>query len=47
MWDLIADTVGALTISLRGWWYMHRGERPFICVWIEKFIARNPGIFSR
>jgi len=47
MWDLIVDTVGALTISVLGWWYMHRGERSFIRVWIEKFIARNPGIFSR
>ena len=47
MWDLIVDTLGALTISLFGWWYMHRGERSFIRVWIEKFIAQNPEIFSR
>lgn len=47
MWDLIVDTLGALTISLFGWWYMHRGERWFMRVWIEKFIAQNPGIFSR
>ena len=47
MWDLIVDTLGALIISLFGWWYMHRGERWFMRVWIEKFIAQNPGIFSR
>lgn len=47
MWDLIVDAIGALTISLFGWWYMHRGERSFIRLWIEKFIAQNPGIFNR
>jgi uncharacterized membrane protein YjdF len=47
MWDLIVDTIGALTISLLGWWYMHRGEKSFIRRWIEKFIAQNPRIFIR
>jgi uncharacterized membrane protein YjdF len=45
MWDLIVDTIGALTISALGWWYMHRGARSFIEVWIQKFIARNPHLF--
>jgi hypothetical protein len=47
MWDLIVDMLGALTISLLGWWYMHRGEKSFISLWIEKFFAQNPRIFRR
>jgi uncharacterized membrane protein YjdF len=47
MWDLIVDTLGALAISLPGWWYMHHRKRSFVGAWIQKFIAQNPGIFSR
>jgi uncharacterized membrane protein YjdF len=46
MWDLIVDTLGALLISIFGWWYMRRGARSFIEVWIQKFIARNPALFK-
>ncbi len=45
MWDMVVDGVGALAISLLGWWYTKRGERSFIEAWIDKFIARNPRLF--
>lgn len=45
MWDLFVDTLGALVISLFGWWYMRDPAQSFIERWIEKFIARNPGLF--
>lgn len=47
MWDLIVDTLGALTISLSGWWFMQRPEEGFIQLWIQKFIDRNPGLFRQ
>jgi uncharacterized membrane protein YjdF len=46
MWDLLVDMLGALAISVYGWWYMHDPEQSFIERWIEKFIARNPGLFK-
>lgn len=45
MWDLIVDTIGALIISLLGWWHMHRRRSSFIDTWIRKFVARNPHMF--
>jgi uncharacterized membrane protein YjdF len=45
MWDLIVDTLGALVISVLGWWYTQRKERSFIEAWIRKFIERNPRLF--
>jgi uncharacterized membrane protein YjdF len=47
MWDLLVDMLGALAISFYGWWYMHDPQQSFIERWIEKFIARNPGLFKR
>lgn len=47
MWDLILDALGALIISLLGWWHMARGERSFIERWIRKFVTRNPALFRR
>jgi hypothetical protein len=47
MWDLFVDMLGALAISVYGWWYMHYPEKSFIERWIDKFIARNPGLFKR
>lgn len=47
MWDLIVDALGALTISLLGWWHMEHGTRSFIEAWIHKFVARNPRLFVR
>ncbi|MDZ7804638.1 hypothetical protein [Thiohalophilus sp.] len=46
MWDLIVDALGALLISVFGWWYMKRGERSFIVDWIGKFTDRNPRLFK-
>jgi len=45
MWDLLVDMLGALAISVYGWWYMNDPAQSFIERWIEKFIARNPGLF--
>lgn len=47
MWDLIVDILGALVISLLGWWYLAREESSFIQRWIRKFIDRNPRLFHR
>ncbi|WP_156762694.1 hypothetical protein [Woeseia oceani] len=45
MWDMIVNTVGAMLISLLGWWYMKRDRPSFIDAWIDKFIERNPDRF--
>jgi uncharacterized membrane protein YjdF len=45
MWDLIVDSLGALSVSVFGWWYMVRREHSFIEAWIRKFIERNPRLF--
>ncbi len=45
MWDLIVDTVGALTVAVLGWHQMRRKQPSFIDAWIQKFIARNPSMF--
>jgi len=45
MWDLIVDTLGALIISLSGWWYMRRGKRSLVEGAILKFIENNPRFF--
>jgi uncharacterized membrane protein YjdF len=47
MWDLFVDMLGALAISIYGWWYLNDPEQSFIERWIAKFIARNPGLFKR
>lgn len=47
MWDLIVDTLGALVISVFGWWYMVREEHSFIERWIKKFVQHNPHLFRR
>jgi hypothetical protein len=47
MWDLFVDMLAALAISFYGWWYMNDPAQSFIERWIEKFIARNPGLFTR
>ena len=46
MWDIIVNALGALAVSLFGWWYMHQREHSFIEVWIQKFIERNPRLFG-
>ncbi len=46
MWDLIVDTLGALIISLFGWWYMRQGKKSWIESGIREFIDRNPRFFG-
>lgn len=47
MWDLIVDSVGALALTLVGYWYMKRGMTSFIERWIQRFIDSNPRLFRR
>ncbi len=45
MWDLAVDTLGALLISLLGWWYLHRQRGSFMERWIAQLVASNPKLF--
>jgi hypothetical protein len=48
MVDLIVDTIGALVISLIGYYNLKVvGNTSFLERWIEAFIERNPHLFSR
>ena len=47
MWDLIVDTIGAVSIALLGWWRMVSKRRFFIDDWIRKFVDQNPRLFRR
>lgn len=47
MWDLIVDALGALVVSLFGWWYMNSDADSFIENWIRQFIEKNPRLFPR
>jgi len=47
MWDMIVNAIGALVISLTGWWYLKRRSHFFIKAMIQKFIKKNPKLFSR
>ncbi len=47
MWDLIVDMLGALGISVYGWYYLSNPSQSFIDRWIQKFIARNPQLFRQ
>ena len=47
MWDLIVDALGALVICAFAWWHMKRGQHSFVDHWIDRFIERNPQLFSR
>ncbi len=47
MWDLIVNSMGALVISILGWWYLReQGINSFLERWIHEFIRRNPRIFQ-
>jgi len=37
MWDLIVNTLGALIVSLLGWWSIRRGGPRFVANWIDRF----------
>lgn len=48
MWDLIVDTIGAVTISVLGYQYIKSGEnKSFLVRWIQAFISGNPRFFRR
>jgi uncharacterized membrane protein YjdF len=48
MVDLIVDTVGALVISLFGYYHLRIvGSTSFLEHWIEHFIEKNPRLFSK
>jgi hypothetical protein len=47
MWDMIVNAIGALIISITGWWYLKRNRSFFVKDWIKKFIERNPGLFNK
>jgi len=48
MWDLIIDGVGAMIIAVLGYGYLRTREQDsFLERWIDEFIRRNPGMFSK
>ena len=47
MWDMIVNALGALVVSLSGWWYLKRKESFYIRTLILKFIKRNPKMFRK
>ena len=47
MWDLIVDTLGALFVSVLGYFYLVRSEEYWLERWIERFINGNPRLFRR
>jgi len=47
MWDMIVNAIGALMISLTGWWYLKSKKNYFVKDWIGKFIEKNPRLFSK
>jgi len=47
MWDMILNAIGALIVSMIGWWHMSSGRRSFIDLLIQKFILRNERLFRR
>lgn len=46
MIDLIVDAVGAMVVSVAGYLYMRRGLDSLIDRGIQRFIQRNPRLFS-
>jgi uncharacterized membrane protein YjdF len=46
MWDMIVNAIGAILISITGWWYLKRNKSFFVRDWIRKFIERNPAMFK-
>lgn len=47
MWDMIVNAIGAIMISLMGWWYLKVKKDFFVRDWITKFIKRNPNLFNK
>ncbi len=46
MWDMIVNAIGALIVSITGWWYLKFNKSFFIKRWIRNFIRRNPQWFK-
>jgi hypothetical protein len=47
MIDLIVDALGAMVVSIAGYFYMKHGNESIIDRGIQRFIRRNPRLFSR
>ena len=47
MWDLVVDTIGALVISLLGYFYLKRGDSLIFDRVIHRFVKRNPQLFKK
>jgi hypothetical protein len=48
MWDLIIDSIGALTIAIMGYFFLRTVETDsFLERWIDRFVAANPRLFRR
>ena len=46
MWDLIVDAIGALIISIGGYFYIKKVKVPLFNNMVEKFVRKNPEIFK-
>ena len=47
MWDMIVNSIGALTIAILGWGYLRKkGADSFLERWIQDFIKANPRFFK-
>jgi hypothetical protein len=47
MLDMIVNAIGALLISITGWWYLKNGKDFFIKSLIHRFIKKNPEMFRK
>ncbi|HEY9030478.1 MAG TPA: hypothetical protein VIM93_03895 [Kangiella sp.] len=48
MWDLIVDAVGALIITIIGYFYIKKGKKAsFLERWVTVFVRSNPRMFKR
>ena len=47
MWDLIVDTLGAVVISVLGYFYLKKGNFLIFDRMIHRFIDGNPRLFQR
>ncbi len=47
MWDLIVDALGALVISLLGYFYLKKGGFLLFDRMIHRFVERNPRLFRK
>jgi len=47
MQDLIVDTLGAMVVAVRAWYYQSKGRYSFIADIVKSFVQRNPRLFKR